>query len=349
MTAPAVSVITPTYNHERFIGACLESVLAQGFGAWEQIVLDDGSTDGTADVVRRFRDPRIRYVRQENLGIERLATTYNRALAACRAPLVAILEGDDTWPADKLETLVPAFADPEIVLAYGRTELVGDVPEEYPSVIPTAAFERCFGESALTNTPVGRAAAAMLDVGGLTFTFPCSVILRRSALEKIGGFQQSPGLLVTDHPTFRRIALEGRFHYERRTTGYWRLHENGTTVSQMDRIMEVLQRDVARFREEHADRLPLTDAAWRRITRGWDLYIGWMWLRQARRLLVEERWAEARPALARALTATRLATKLTALSALLGARLHFSVEPLYRLRGRPWYRRGPSGRAEIQA
>src|SRR5262245_61272643 len=120
---PMVSIITPTYNHAEFLADCVESVLRQTFTSWEQIVVDDGSTDATPDVMARFRDPRIKYVRQQRCGLERLAETYNRALAMCRAPLIAILEGDDTWPANKLEALVPAFVDEDVVLAYGVTEV----------------------------------------------------------------------------------------------------------------------------------------------------------------------------------------------------------------------------------
>ena len=62
--APLVSVITPTYNNARFIGRTIDSLLAQTYPKWEMIVVDDGSTDNTADVVQRYPDPRITYLRQ---------------------------------------------------------------------------------------------------------------------------------------------------------------------------------------------------------------------------------------------------------------------------------------------
>src|SRR4051812_29758132 len=103
---PLVSVITPTYNHEKFISACIESVMAQTYTKWEQIIIDDGSTDGTAEIIRSYRDPRINYVHQPNQGIEQLAISYNRALEVATGELIGILEGDDTWPDNKLERLV---------------------------------------------------------------------------------------------------------------------------------------------------------------------------------------------------------------------------------------------------
>ncbi len=342
---PAVSIITPTFNHERYIGACLASVRAQSFASWEQIVIDDGSSDRTGAVVEAAGDARVRYVRQERAGLEGLCDTYNRALAMCRAPLVALLEGDDTWPRDKLATLVPAFDAPDVVLAYGLTEVVGEARHDFPPRIPGP--EHVYPAGTLTNTPVGIAAAAMLDYRVLTFTYPCSVIVRRSTLERIGGFQRRPGLIVVDHPTFLRLALEGRFHFEPRVMGYWRVHTAGTTLGQMDHILAALRRDLGRTRAELGARLPLSAARWQEIGRTWRTAEGWMSLRRARRLLTCGRWADARPHLSHALAVGKTTTMLAALLGLAGSRLGFSIEPVYRLRGRAWFRAVPGGDVEL--
>lgn len=347
MSVPAVSIITPIYNQARFLPDCLDSVRRQTFEAWEQIILDDGSTDHAAEVVARYRDPRIRYLRQDNLGIAGLAVTYNRALDRCRAPLVAILEGDDYWPADKLEVLVPAFARPEVVLAYGWTEVVGRPDPTFPSRIPSADFERWFPAGVLANTPVGCAAAAMCDARGLTFTYPCSVVVRRSALERIGGFQARAGLGITDHPTFLRLSLEGPFHFERRTTGYWRVHPAGTTVREMDRILAAVHREVVRFRAEHGAGVGLTGRRWRAITRSWARLWSWRSLLRGRQLLVEGHWREARRHLWRALPGGGWRARGRALAALAGS---FPAEWAGRYRQTPLLRapggggrRGPKG------
>jgi glycosyltransferase involved in cell wall biosynthesis len=345
--APAVSIITPTYNHGRFLAQAIESVLAQTFPSWEQIIIDDGSTDDTGEVAGRYRDPRIRYVRQDNRGIERLPETYNDALAMCRAPLVAILEGDDYWPADKLATLVPAFADPEVVLAYGWTQVVGERSTMFPARIPGADFERRFAPTVATNSPPGRAALAMCDCHGLTFTYPCSVVLRRSALERIGGFQSRPGLCITDHPTFLRLALEGRFHCEQRIMGYWRVHNAGTTLRDMDRILSALYPEILRFRAEFGARLPVSEDEWRQIESGWRPLRGWASMRWARRLLLDQRWGEARSHLRLALRTAGWRTRLVALAALAGSRAQLPAEWAYRLAGQPYFRRTAPGKFEV--
>lgn len=71
-----VSIITPTYNHERFIDCCIESVLAQTYPYWEQIIIDDGSIDKTGEIISKYKDERIRYIRQDNVGIWKLAKTW---------------------------------------------------------------------------------------------------------------------------------------------------------------------------------------------------------------------------------------------------------------------------------
>jgi glycosyltransferase involved in cell wall biosynthesis len=234
---PTVSILTPTYDHAAYIGPCIESVLAQTFPDWEQIIVDDGSNDETRNVVHRYDDPRIRLITQEHAGLERLGETYNKALAASRGDLIAILEGDDSWPADKLASQVPAFADPGVVLAFGIAEVSTATPRRLPRRIPPRKAMRVLRPDVLRNSPPGHALLGYLDARCLTFTYPCTVLIRRRALEAIGGFLQSPRLPVVDYPTFLRLALEGSFHYTPRVMGYWRVHPGGTTVNRLESIL----------------------------------------------------------------------------------------------------------------
>src|SRR5256714_5565574 len=103
---PHVSVVVTTYNQAAFIGAALESVLAQTFSDSEVIVVDDGSTDDTSEVVRSFGS-RLTYIRQRNQGV---AASRNTGVAATRGELVAFLDGDDLWEPDKLAAQVSAAA-----------------------------------------------------------------------------------------------------------------------------------------------------------------------------------------------------------------------------------------------
>src|ERR1051326_9034418 len=99
MSAPAVSVILPTYNRGHLIERALRSVLNQSFGDFELLVMDDASTDNTEEVIRAIGDPRIRHIRSTSrLGP---AAQRNLGLKNARAGLVAFQDSDDEWFLEK--------------------------------------------------------------------------------------------------------------------------------------------------------------------------------------------------------------------------------------------------------
>lgn len=102
MTEPIVSVVIPAYNHERFVGPAVQSVLGQSLGDLELIVVDDGSTDGTGEVVQSIRDNRLHYFRQANADAY---NALNAGLARARGTYVAILNSDDLFLPDRLAVL----------------------------------------------------------------------------------------------------------------------------------------------------------------------------------------------------------------------------------------------------
>lgn len=100
---PAVSVVIPLYNKGPYIARALTSVLTQTFQDFEVIVVDDGSTDDGAEVVRGFDDPRIRLIQQENQGV---SAARNKGVEESKAEFIAFLDADDYWTPTHLETLV---------------------------------------------------------------------------------------------------------------------------------------------------------------------------------------------------------------------------------------------------
>jgi glycosyltransferase involved in cell wall biosynthesis len=124
-TFPKVSVFTPTYNHARYIREAGESVLSQDYPNLEIVIGDDGSTDGTLELLREFerRDPaRVKLVLSPvNSGI---TANCNRTLAACDGEMIALFSGDDVWLPGKLRKQVEWFArNPDAVLCYTRVEV----------------------------------------------------------------------------------------------------------------------------------------------------------------------------------------------------------------------------------
>ncbi len=96
-----VSIITPVYNSEKYIGETIESVLSQTYKNWELIIADDCSKDNTAGVISKFTDPRIKYFKLKNNS--GAAVARNQALERAKGKYIAFLDADDMWKPEKLE------------------------------------------------------------------------------------------------------------------------------------------------------------------------------------------------------------------------------------------------------
>ncbi len=166
---PTVSVVIATYNKAREIGAAIDSVLHQTYRDVEILVVDDGSTDDTAERVTAYGD-RVRYVLKPNGGT---GSTRNLGIAQARGRFVAFLDGDDLWLPRKLEVQMAAF-------------------EREPDILAVQCGAYCV-DSALNVLEV-RACDPRQDslLNFLLFrnlpAFASSVIIRKDVLDRIGGF-----------------------------------------------------------------------------------------------------------------------------------------------------------------
>ena len=95
-----ISVILPTYNRAEFISAALDSLFAQTYQNWECIIIDDGSTDDTVEVLKAYEDPRMVYLYQDNQGV---SAARNIGISQCKGDMIALLDSDDEWLPKKLE------------------------------------------------------------------------------------------------------------------------------------------------------------------------------------------------------------------------------------------------------
>jgi glycosyltransferase involved in cell wall biosynthesis len=169
MSLEQVSVIIPAFNSASWIREAVESVVRQSFPPHEIIVVDDGSTDSTADILSQYGDT-VHYVRQKNCGV---AAARNTGVALARGDFMAFLDADDVWHPRKLELQLRAIANrPEI-------GLIGTDRFAWPA----ATMPVCSERDILQLRLVDRGQLAVRNC----FT-ASSVMLRRQAVEKIGYF-----------------------------------------------------------------------------------------------------------------------------------------------------------------
>ncbi len=194
MADDLVSVVIPVYNGERFLAQAIASVHSQTWHPVEVIVVDDGSTDQSGEIARRFAS--VRCLRQGNAG---QAAARNHGAAVATGTFLAFLDADDLWLADKLERQMAAFRSaPDLMAVFGWAQEFVDA-EQPPG-----------------GSPVRRLPAQL----------PSAMLIRRAAFEQLGGYDphwrlaevadfysrlQESGLAcrTLDHVVYRR-RLHGR-------------------------------------------------------------------------------------------------------------------------------------------
>ena len=156
------------------------------------------------------------YIRTKHSGLNYLSKQYNKALAECKSPLVAILEGDDYWPRSKLERQLSRFESSGCVLSYGVAGLVGARGEKIgrPKRFPRNTQLLC-------NEPRGRILQRLIID---CFIPSPTVMIRRDALDQVGGFRQAPGSLAVDFFTYFHLSFTGKFLFLPMVLGYSRRH-----------------------------------------------------------------------------------------------------------------------------
>lgn len=250
--APLVSVVIPSFNRARLIPDAIDSVLDQTYENWELIVVDDGSTDETEEVVRSYADPRIRYT--VNTGPSGPGGARNVGVRCTQGPLIAFLDSDDIWLPEKLQLQVQAVVGrPELGLVGGGCRYVDENLE------PT-------GKQSL---PPGKVSYEQMCI---SVTFPgatSNAVVRRSAFEDVGGFDSSL-LRSQDRDLFIKLSRDWEVECIDRVTVGTRVHEEERPDKDLETILEC--------RTIINQRIPEPDL--RRKANAW------MWYQIGRRLLL---------------------------------------------------------------
>jgi glycosyltransferase involved in cell wall biosynthesis len=203
---PKVSVNICCRNGEKFIKDAIESVQKQTFKDLEIVVLNDGSTDNTEAVIKKFDDPRIRYFYQENMG---LGPARNKAIELSRAGYIALLDCDDVWEPEKLELQVKILDDnPDVGLVHSDGYLVTE-------------DNRIMNRFFQIRRP-GRGNVAEDTIKN--YQIACSsVLMRKEVLDKSGYFGDE-FRIVEEYDLFLRMALVTKFDYIDKTLVKIKVH-----------------------------------------------------------------------------------------------------------------------------
>jgi glycosyltransferase involved in cell wall biosynthesis len=225
---PLVSVIIPTFNRSSLIKEALDSALSQNYRPMEIVVIDDGSTDNTEQVVASYGG--IKYIRQANSGP---AAARNNGIRASSGELIALLDSDDRWLPRKLERQVPLFTDPEIGLVHAAIRFFRDGTGEVLGEMFSG--ERLDVHDILSHKMLGTQ----------------TVVFRRRVFDEIGGFDESL-LGPEDFDFFIRVAAHFKMVGMPAVLAEARQH-TGNYSAGLDRMFGCQMRVVAKHQTLHAD------------------------------------------------------------------------------------------------
>lgn len=246
MAKPFVSVLIDTYNHERFIEEAIVSVLEQDFPPSEReiIVVDDGSTDGTAKIVKKF-EPQLRLVRKANGG---QGSAFNAGIPQCCGEVVAFLDGDDWWVKEKLGRVVPVLKEkPEIgMVGHGTIKFWGD-GQEFTEVLREG---HRFSIRSMEGAKLFRRRKSFLGT---------RTTIRTSILRKLLPVPEAIRI-EADEFVFTMAAALGEVEVLPEALFFYRLHA-GNFYSQYEfneNAVRRKQQSIAKLAESLAERLPAT-------------------------------------------------------------------------------------------
>ncbi|MEO1766435.1 glycosyltransferase family 2 protein [Thiobacter aerophilum] len=233
--SPLVSVLMPVYNAARFVADAIESILAQTFRDFEFIIIDDGSTDGSLSVLKRYaaNDPRIRLISRENRG---LVATLNEGIEKARGEWIARMDGDDVALPNRLSLQLKHLAETGADFCGGAVQCFG-------------------GWRALWRYPVSHEACAVRLLFDVPFAHP-AVMGRRSALSSLRYRQDFNR--AQDYDLWQRAWAQGyRLTNVEEIVLRYRVHENQVsarhTGDQRDRADLVRQRHWKALLPEYTD------------------------------------------------------------------------------------------------
>jgi GT2 family glycosyltransferase len=190
---PLVTIVIPTYNRKKLLQKAITSVIAQTYSNWQLIIADDGSTDGTAELIKSFSDSRITIIELPHTG--HIGNVRNAGAIGGKGEWIAFLDSDDVWMPGKLELQLNALRKSKARWCYTNFELMNELGQTIPLKAGTYKAISGWIIKQLLTTEV---AVTM-----------CSVMLQRSLFEDVKGFSTDSRLIYRgDYELALRLALK---------------------------------------------------------------------------------------------------------------------------------------------
>lgn len=230
-----VDVLIPAFNAAHFLPGAIESVLAQTEADWHIVIVDDGSTDNTREVVSAYVDrlgDQLTYLYQENRG---LPAARNAGIRVSSAPLIALLDADDLWLPNRLADTLPLFeSDPQTGLTYGGVVRFREAGE----VLDTFRGNRRNGQGLVAR-----------EIFTRQIELPCpTVTFRRSCLDRVGYFDET--LRATeDRDLWLRIAQQFHIGFVPKVLARYRVSENSMSAD-LTRMLSAQQQFIRKHSGE---------------------------------------------------------------------------------------------------
>lgn len=191
---PRVTAAIVAYNRADYLPDAIESVLDQTYRDLELVVVDDGSTDGTADAIAPFED-RIRYVRQEHAG---KAAARNAAVTLAEGDVIAFCDSDDCWVPDRLERQLPVLDEhPDAGMVHGQIDLVDELLQPLPEL--TDAHHALLAKA-------HRHGASYASYADNCRCFSSTIVIRRDVFDAVGLYDGE--LLIEDYDFYLRLVRD---------------------------------------------------------------------------------------------------------------------------------------------
>ena len=221
---PEVSIILPSYNYENYIGKAIDSVINQSYPNWELIIIDDGSTDNSINVIKRYRDKRIHLFTQKNIGVSK---TLNRGIQLSKGKYICFLDADDKYHPEKLSYQVE-YMDSGFDIVTTEVQAIDDKDEKssfehFNVTWNSYDKDKIFGKDKLSNF--------------LYKNYFCksSLMIKKNLFDKYGLFD--PRLITAyDLELWLKIIPNAQITRIDKVLTYYRWHNKNETTINNNRI-----------------------------------------------------------------------------------------------------------------